>query len=101
MPNGKLLTGDRMVLRNLLLGSSCALGISTVYADDTSPPQTVDSAVHDALQEVTVTATRFNTTEVSAITKMPVPIIDTSQSIKVLSTDELSFAGISTLSDLG
>src|SRR6266478_2199815 len=101
MPNGKSLTGDRAVLRNLLLGSSCALGISTAYADDTSPPSTVDGAVQNALEEVTVTATRFNTTDVSAITKMPQPVIDTSQSIKVLSTDELAFAGISTLSDLG
>ena len=101
MPNGKSLTGDRAVFRSLLLGSSCALGISTAYADDTSPPSTVDGAVQYALQEIIVTATRFNTTDVSAITKMPVPVIDTSQSIKVLSTDELSFAGISTLSDLG
>jgi outer membrane receptor for ferric coprogen and ferric-rhodotorulic acid len=101
MPNSKSSANDRAVLRNLLLGASCVLGISAAYADDTTPSQTVASAVHVALQEVTVTATRFNTTDVSAITKMPMHVIDTSQSIKVFSTDELSFAGVSTLSALG
>ena len=101
MPNSKSSANDRTALRNLLLGASCVLGISAAYADDTAPPATVASAVHVALQEVTVTATRFNTTDVSALTKMPMHVIDTSQSIKVFSTDELSFAGISTLSALG
>ena len=101
MPNGKSLTSDRMALRNLLLGSSCALGMSAAYADEANPPRTVAGAVQEVLQEVTVTATRFNTTDVSAITKMLQPVIETSQSIKVFSTDELSFAGISTLSELG
>lgn len=101
MPNGKSPTNDRTALRYLALGASCALGISAAYADDANQPQSVSSAVHVALQEVTVTATRFNTTDVSAITKMPVHVIDTSQSIKVFSKDELAFAGISTLSALG
>ena len=101
MPKGKSLTHDRTALRNLLIGSSCALGMSAAYADDANPPQTVDGAVQAVLQEVTVTATRFNTTDLSELTKMPEPIIDTSQSIKVFSADELAFAGITTLSDLG
>ena len=102
MPKGKSLIRDRTALR-LLIGSSCALGMSSTYAADAdqSPPQTVDSAVKSALQEVVVTGTRFNTTDVAVITKMPQPVIDTSQSIKVFSADELSFAGITTLSELG
>jgi outer membrane receptor protein involved in Fe transport len=75
--------------------------MSTAYADDTSPPKTVAAAVHEELAEVTVTATRFNTTDIYAITKIPERVIDTSQSIKVFSADELEFADISTLSDLG
>ena len=101
MHNRKSRTSDRRALRYLLIGSSCALGMSTAYADDTSPPKTVAAAVHEELTEITVTATRFNTTDVYAITKIPERVIDTSQSIKVFSADELAFAGISTLSDLG
>ncbi len=99
MAKSNSLTRDRTALR-MLLGTSCALGMSA-HADDQSPPQTVQSAVQSALQEVTVTATRFNTTDVTVVTKMPEPVIDTSQSIKVFSADELSFAGITTLSELG
>jgi outer membrane receptor for ferric coprogen and ferric-rhodotorulic acid len=94
-------SNDRSGLRELLLGSSCLLSIAGAYADDAPPPQTVGSAVHEALQEVTVTATRFNTTDVSTLTKMPEALIDTSQSIKVISADELAFANITTLSELG
>jgi len=106
MPKRKYSINYRPGIRSLMLGSSCALSISVAYADDTTQaqtdqPQTVAGAVHDALQEVTVTATRFNTTDVSVITKMPEPVIDTSQSIKVFSADELAFANVTTLSDLG
>jgi len=66
-------------LRKLLLGSSCVLSMSAAHAEETSPPRTVSGAVQAALQEVTVTATRFNTTDVSSLTKIPEPVIDTSQ----------------------
>ncbi len=101
MPTGKARTHDGATLRKLLLGSSCVLSMSAAHAEETSPPQTVSGAVQAALQEVTVTATRFNTTDVSSLTKIPEPVIDTSQSIKVFSSDELAFANITTLSALG
>src|ERR1700675_1293799 len=94
MRNRKSRTSDRRALRYLLIGSSCALGMSTGYADDTRPPKTVAAAVHEELTEITVTATRFNTTDVYAITKIPERVIDTSQSIKVFSAAELHSGGI-------
>jgi outer membrane receptor for ferric coprogen and ferric-rhodotorulic acid len=101
MPNGKSRARDRAAFRSMLVGSSCLLGATGAYAGDPAPPTTVDEAVQQAVQEVVVTATRLNTTEVSAITKMAEPIIDTSQSVKVFSADELALAGVTTLSDLG
>lgn len=88
----------RTTLQRFLFGTTCLLAMPSAYAQDTSstgsqPPVTVE--------EISVTATRFNTTSVSTINKMPEDVVDTSQSIKVLSADELSFAGIQTLSDLG
>ena len=111
MPKGKSPSRERAVLRTLL-GSACVVSMGAAYADDASSqqspspqqtpgPQSVQDAVQTALQEVSVTATRFNTTDVAVITKMPEAVIDTSQNIKVFSADELSFAGITTLSDLG
>jgi outer membrane receptor for ferric coprogen and ferric-rhodotorulic acid len=58
-------------------------------------------ATNLATEQVVVSATKFNTTSVSSVNKMPELVIDTSQSIKAFSSDELSFAGVATLSDLG
>ena len=95
----------RALLRDLLLGTTCALIAPAVHAQtapaSASPtPAASSSPSNNAVDAVTVTATRFNTT-VTSVSKTPQAIIDTSQSIKVFSADELSFAGINNLSDLG
>lgn len=86
------------ILRCALLASACGVATSTAYAQ--TAPVSEEPAPDGAGTEILVTGTRFNTT-VTAVSKMPQQVIETSQSIKVINADELAFAGITTLSDLG
>ena len=94
----------RSLFRYILLATTCVVAAPAAYAQ-TTPPAAESSAAEpkpaaDTVTEILVTATRFNST-VTSVGKTPQAIIDTSQSIKVFSADELAFAGVLTLSDLG
>src|SRR5882757_3853896 len=71
-------TSKQAALRYFLFGSSCLVSAPAALAQGQRQPSS------SPMEEIVVTAPRFNTTDVSTVNKMAQPVIDTSQSINVL-----------------
>lgn len=92
MPTGINL---RQVVRDILLLSALSsAGTARVVAADSSAPAA------DALDEITVVGRQFNYNYVESANKLPIAVIDTPQSVQVITADELEFAGVKNFNDL-
>ncbi|HEX4241762.1 MAG TPA: TonB-dependent receptor [Steroidobacteraceae bacterium] len=83
------------VRRALLLGAVSSAGARPGVAAD----QTV-TAPQGELQEIVITGQQFNYGELQSANKMPMSVVDTPQTVQIITSDMINFANLTNFNDM-